>query len=107
MGVRMVLMIVLALVASLFLGQRAILRRPMEDSRDARYVNAVSVGLCISLVSFLAAGQFITVLFYPFLWTLVIIHAALVQILDERWPEPVRQRRRSLGSDQVVVPNSA
>ena len=70
------LVLLLTLLGSFFLTQRCTLRRLKSSPRRDKILEAIVIGTSVSMFSFIVAGQFITVLFYPFMWVLIMISAS-------------------------------
>ncbi|MEQ1855825.1 MAG: O-antigen ligase family protein [Longimicrobiales bacterium] len=82
-----------AILWGFYLDQKKVMAR--LTARPDPLLKAIAVGLNVSMFSFLVAGQFITVLFYPFLWSLLIISSALYRVTEapktrpsRKWPRP-------------------
>jgi O-antigen ligase len=74
------LFLLLLLILAFFKIQRTTLRRLSQQPARDPVLEAIVIGTNVSMVSFLVAGQFITVLFYPFMWLLLTIAAAAWRI---------------------------
>lgn len=74
----------LALLGAIFWGfyndQKKVMKR--LRARPDPMLRGIAVGLNVSMFSFFVAGQFITVLFYPFLWSLLIVSGALYRVTE-------------------------
>ncbi|MEX2048892.1 MAG: O-antigen ligase family protein [Gemmatimonadota bacterium] len=69
-----------AIIWGFYLDQKQVMRR--LRARPDPMLKAIGVGLNVSMFSFLVAGQFITVLFYPFLWTLLVVSGVLYRVTE-------------------------
>lgn len=96
------LLLMSGLVLSFFWQQRKIKKRARRNGDT--FVEALSAGVTLSMVSFLVNGQFITVLYYPFMWMLLAVGGILYNLSLEppraRAAHSLRRspQRRSRGS---------
>jgi O-antigen ligase len=74
------LLLLVGLLVSFFRDQRAVGRKVDVRARDPPLLPWIAFGLEVSMLSFMVAGFFITVLFYPFMWVLLGLSMATRQL---------------------------
>lgn len=70
----------LMMVGWCFIYQRKVRRILKAKGLERSYLYGLSHGLDVSLIGFLVNGMFITVLYYPFFWTLLVLNASLYRV---------------------------
>jgi O-antigen ligase len=77
------LLMVVGLVLSTFvLNSRT--RRVLGTEPNARFLRLISLGLDAAMVGFLVSAQFVTVLYYPYLWIQLALTVALYNVVRRR-----------------------
>jgi O-antigen ligase len=74
------LLLLMGLLVSFFRDQRAVGRELDLHAQDPPLLPWIAFGLEVSMLSFMVAGFFITVLFYPFMWVLLGLTMATRQL---------------------------
>ena len=94
----------LALMAGTFVLNRRTRRLARRVPEWSPFLRSISFGLDAALVGFMISGFFVTVLYYPYLWTNLAFTAALFQITKTSTVQATRTKGRPL--DQAVRPVS-
>lgn len=91
------LLLLAGLLASFFRNQRYLRETLDRKAEEPEFLPWLAFGLNISMISFMVAGFFITVLFYPFMWVLLGLSMAARQIAESE---------REQGLHPLNVPNT-
>jgi putative inorganic carbon (HCO3(-)) transporter len=78
------LLLLLAMMAAFFVNQRRTRESLRTAQLDRTYLFGMSHGLDVCMIGFMVNGSFITVLYYPFFWMLLILSSSLRKAVEVR-----------------------
>ena len=76
------LLLLFAMIAAYFVNQKRVRERLVQLNQSRSYLYGLSHGLDICMIGFIVNGFFITVLYYPFFWMLLILSASLRRAVE-------------------------
>lgn len=81
------LILFVSMILCCFYNQRKSRKILLQKRIDEPFLVGLSHGLDLSMVGFVVNGFFITVLYYPFFWMLLILSVALIDIVERLEPK--------------------
>jgi putative inorganic carbon (hco3(-)) transporter len=81
------LLLLLGMMAAYFVNQKKVREKLVKSNYTKSYLYGLSHGLDICMIGFMVNGFFITVLYYPFFWMLLILSASLRKAVENRIKE--------------------
>jgi putative inorganic carbon (hco3(-)) transporter len=78
------LLLLLGMMAAYFVNQKKVREQLVKSNLKESYLYGLSHGLDICMIGFMVNGFFITVLYYPFFWMLLILSTSLKKAVEIR-----------------------